>query len=152
MGEKVDAIQLVQSSFKVLRSAVEDLTDEGMHEVWFGDWSAKDMLAHIASWDEFVALDMRRIGRGHIPCIASFKEGEVDSWNGFLMRPRRLWPLVQVRSEAQHCHEALLEALNTLPEAMFVPGHLVRNFLEIAAGHYRDHARNINEWRSRERI
>jgi hypothetical protein len=103
-----------------------------MHEVWFGDWSAKDMLAHIASWDEFVALDMHRIGRGHIPCIASFKEGEVDSWNGFLMRPRRLWPLVQVRSEAQHCHEALLEALNTLPEPMFVPPPRAQ-LLEIAA-------------------
>ena len=133
---------------EAVRGILEDRLGVPMH----GDWSAKDLAAHISSWNEFSSLDMRRLARGHVPCIAAFREADVDEWNGFLMRPRKLFPAAQVMAELEGSYGALVEALEAVPQAMFEQGHMVANVLLIARAHYREHARHIREWRSKEGI
>ena len=152
MSGKSDSLADLEAAYRDLQQAVEGIPDDKMAVAWFGEWSAKDILAHAASWDEFASLDLQRIGRGHMPCLAAFKEAEVNDWNGFLMRPRKLFPLAQVRFESGYCHRQLVDALNPLPEAVFAPGNMVSAFLAIAAGHYRNHAGNIRQWRQGEGI
>ena len=152
MSDKARVIGEIEAAFGELQSATEGIPDGRMGEAWHGEWSAKDILAHIASWNEFSAADIARISRGHMPCLAAFKEAEVNDWNSFLMKPRKLFPLPQVRFESEHCHRQLVDALNPLPEAVFAPGNMVSAFLAIAAGHYRNHAGNIREWRQGEGI
>ena len=147
---QTQAIADLEAAYRELRQAIDGLPDDRMTAVWFGDWSTKDILAHAASWDEYSTLDLQRVSRGHVPCLAAFKESEVDDWNAFLMRPRRLFPLPQVRFESEHWHQQLVDALKSLPEAMFAPGNMAAAFLAIAAPHYRDHAGNIREWRHQE--
>ena len=142
---KADAIGRIQASFKELQLVVRDLPDENMTEGWFDDWSTKDLLAHLASWDEFAAEDLRRIGRGHVPCLAAANPAEIDEWNKFFMKPRRAWPLVQVRFESKHSHDDLVESLNALPESMFAQAHMVVAYCGIAADHYLEHTKHIRE-------
>jgi hypothetical protein len=142
---KANAIDRIQGAFKELQLAVHDLPDERMTEPWFGEWSTKDLLAHMASWDEFAAADLRRVGRGHVPCLAAFKSAEIDQWNEFFMKPRWMWPLVQVRFESEHSHGALVESLNALPESMFAEGHMVAAHCGIAAYHYEEHITHIRD-------
>jgi len=152
MSDKSSAIAELEAAFRELQQSVDGLPDDKMTTVWFGDWSAKDILAHIASWDEFASLDLQRLGRGHTPCLAAFREADVNDWNGFLMRPRRLFSLAQVRFESGHCHQQLLEVLGRLPETVFAAGNMAAAFLAISVGHYRDHAGNIRGWRQKEGI
>jgi len=133
---------------EVVRGIPEDRLSVPMH----GEWSAKDIVAHVSSWNEMSALDMRRLARGHVPCIAAFREADVNEWNAFLMRPRKLFPAAQVLSELEGCYDALAEALGTVPQAMFEPGHMVGNILLIVGGHHREHARHIREWREGEGV
>ncbi len=144
MNGKADAIALVRGAFKELDSVVRDLSDETMADVWFGEWSTKDLLVHMASWDEFATADLHRVERGHIPCLAAFNPNEINQWNEFFMKPRRSWPLVQVRFESHHSHEQLIDVLGALPETMFAQG-LVPAYCQIAAEHYREHGKNIAE-------
>ena len=95
-------------------------------------------------------LDLRRIGRGHIPTLAGFREADVNEWNAFFMRGRKLFPAPQVYHELEGCYDMLVEALETVPEAMFQQGSMVTNFLAISVQHYRDHGGHIREWRERE--
>ena len=132
---------------EALRGIPEDRLSLPMH----GEWSAKDIVAHVSSWSEFSAQDMRRLARGHVPCIAAFREADVNEWNAFFMRPRKLFPAAQVMAELESCYGALVEALETVPRAMF-EGGMVANILLIASGHYRDHARHIREWREGEGV
>jgi hypothetical protein len=125
---------------------------EKLTEVMHGEWSAKDLVAHVASWDEVASLDLRRIGRGHVPTLAAFREADVDEWNAFLMRGRRLFPPPQVFHELEECYDMLVEALETVPEAMFQEGGIVTNLLAITIHHYGDHGGHIREWREREGI
>lgn len=68
------------------------------------------------------------------------------------MKPRRLFPLPQVRFECEHWHRQLVDTLQGLPDAMFAPGQIVATFVGIGAGHYRQHAQDIREWRQKEGI
>ncbi len=115
-----------------------------------GEWSAKDVIAHVSSWDELASLDLRRIGRGHVPTLAAFREADVDEWNAFFMRGRKLFTAPQVYHELEECYDMLVEALETVPEAMFQQGGMVTNFLAITVHHYGDHTGHIREWRERE--
>jgi hypothetical protein len=95
---------------------------------------------------------MRRLARGHVPCIAAFREADVNEWNAFMVRPRKLFPVAQVMAELEGCYDALAEALATVPQAMFEPGSIVANMMLLASGHYREHTNNIRQWRSKEGI
>jgi hypothetical protein len=132
--------------------AVRDICENKLTVPMHGDWSVKDLIAHVSVWNEVVALDARRIGRGHVPCLAAFREADVDEWNAFLMRPRRLFPPAQVLHEFRDCYEMLVEALEALPEGMFEPGQMVPNVLAVTVHHYGDHAGHIRDWRQNEGI
>src|SRR3972149_1220848 len=120
---------------ETVRGIPEDRLTVPMH----GEWSAKDLIAHISSWHEQTALDARRFARGHVPSIAAFREADVDEWNGFLRRPRKLSPPAQVLSELEGSYAMLVEALASVPQAMFEPGNMLPNVLAIVIGHYGHH-------------
>src|SRR5574341_1447033 len=132
-------------------AAVEGVPPERMSDVFYDRWSVKDLVAHTASLDEFTINDLHRIARGHLPCLAAFRESEVDDWNAFFMRPRRLFPLPQVMFESAQWHAAVVDVLNELPDSMFGPG-VVGNICAVIYGHLREHAGNIRAWRERQGI
>jgi hypothetical protein len=151
MSDKQATIAEIDAARRELASAVEGVPPDRMSEDLLDEWSAKDLLAHTASWAEFTLSDFQRLARGHMPCLVAFKEAEVDNWNAFLMRPRKMFPLEQVAFEFTHWHDALLSLLRELPDQMFGPGVLA-NVCVILHSHLREHAGNVREWRKREGI
>ncbi len=149
---KAKALADLAAAHVHFKEVVRDIPGDKLTAVMHGEWTAKDVVAHVASWDEVAALDLRRMGRGHVPTLAAFREVDVDEWNGFLMRGRKLFPPPQVYHELEECYDMLVEALETVPEAMFQQGSMVTNFLAIAIHHYGDHGGHIREWREREEI
>lgn len=152
MTGKEAALDSLRSAYRDLQQAVEGIPDDKMTAVWSGEWSVKDILAHTASWDEILAEDLRRIARGHMPVLASFREADVNAWNAFLMRPRRSFGLDQVRFESQHWHQQAIASFEALPDALFAPGNMAAAFAAIQAAHYLDHAGQIRQWRQKEAI
>jgi len=147
---KTKALADLAAAHVHFKETVRGIPDDKLTAVVLGEWSAKDVIAHIGAWDELASLDIRRIGRGHVPCLAAFREEEVDEWNAFYMRGRKLFPPAQVYFELEACYDMLVEALETVPEAMLEQGSLVTNLLAISVHHYEDHGGHIREWRERE--
>jgi hypothetical protein len=87
MSDKQNTIAEIEAAYNDLLSAVDGVMAERMADVFLDRWSAKDILAHTASWAEFTVSDFQRLARGHMPCLVAFKEAEVNDWNAFLMRP-----------------------------------------------------------------
>jgi hypothetical protein len=152
LSDREDLLSMLQESRSELASAVQGLPDDKMTVPLTDDWSAKDVMGHITAWDEVTASDLRRIARGRLPCLAAFRESEVDSWNAFLIRPRKLFPLPQIRAEFEEARADMVAALKELPEGLLAQGQMVRNIFAIMAGHEKDHARQVREWREREGI
>jgi hypothetical protein len=132
------------------KETARGVPDDKLTVTMHGEWSAKDLIAHVSAWNEMSALDMHRVARDHVPCLAAFREADVNEWNAFLMRPRKLFPPAQVMSELETCYDMLVEALEAMPQAKFEPGQMVSNFLMIAIHHYGDHGGHIREWREGE--
>jgi len=149
---KANALADVAAAHVAFKETVRGIPEERLSAPMHGEWSAKDLIAHVSSWNEHTSLDARRIARGHVPCIAAFREADVNEWNAFLMRPRKLFPAAQVMAELDSCYDALAEALAGVPEAKFEPGNMLPNLLAILVGHYGEHGRHIKEWREGEGI
>ena len=152
MSDKDDVLSMLQESRSELAGAIQGLPDDKMTTCLGEDWCAKDIMGHIASWDEFTVSDLRRIARGRLPCLAAFREPDVDSWNAFLLRPRRLFPLPQIKAEFEEARAEMVAALKDLPEGLLAQGQMVRNIFAIMSNHEKDHARQVREWRQAEGI
>ncbi len=66
---KTKALADLAAAHVQFKETVRGIPDDKLAAVVLGEWSAKDVIAHISSWNELAALDMRRIGRGHIPLL-----------------------------------------------------------------------------------
>ncbi len=152
MEAKAKSLADLAAAHVHFKETVRGIPDDKLTVPMHGEWSVKDLIAHVSSWNEMGALDMARVGRGHVPCVAAFREADVDEWNAFLMRPRKLFPPAQVYSELEGCYDMMAEALAAVPQAMFQPGNMVPNFLMIAVHHYGDHGGHIREWRQQQGI
>src|SRR3972149_890092 len=127
---KAKALADLAAAHVDFKEVVRDIPGDKLTTVMHGEWSAKDI----------------------VPTLAAFREADVDEWNAFLMRGRKLFPPPQVYHELEECYDMLVEALETVPEAMFQQGGMVTNFLAISVHHYQDHGGHIREWREREGI
>jgi len=150
VSDRDDLLFMLQESRKELAGAIQGIADDRLSVPMAGDWSVKDIMGHIASWDEFTSSDLRRISRGRLPCLAAFREADVDNWNAFLIRPRKLFPLPQIRAEFEEARAEMVAALKDLPEGLLAQGQMVRNIFAIMTNHEKDHARQVREWRQAE--
>ncbi len=133
-----------------LLAALEGLSNDQMTRPAVGDWSVKDLLAHLACWDEFSLPDVRRLARGAAPALAAFDIKKVDEWNAMLMSLRRHFSLGQARNELEICRQMLLDAVAELPDSALAEGQFGRNLLSISAFHDKEHEEDIRNWRKRE--
>jgi hypothetical protein len=150
VSDRDEILSMLEDSRSELASAIRGLPEDKMTVPLADEWSAKDIMGHITSWDEFTASDLRRIARGRLPCLAAFREADVDSWNAFLIRPRKLFPLPQIQAEFEEARAEMVAALKDLPEGLLAEGQMVRNIFVIMANHEKDHARQVREWRQQE--
>ena len=147
MSDREEVHSLLEASHKEILAAIDGLTPEQMAVPVFADWSVKDILAHIVSWEEYTLLDLQRVARGHMPALASFKQQDVDNFNALVMGLRRNFPLDQVMDELEANRQATIAALDALPDERLAQGQFARIWASITAGHDHEHAEDIRKWR-----
>ena len=138
---------LLDANRKLLIDAVDGLSPEQMIVAIDGDWSVKDILTHVASWDELILPDLRRLRRGRVPTLASNPDEATDKWNDLLMAFRRNLPLDQVIAEFAETRAEVIAVLGEMSDDL-LGGHVVGH-CQVAALHDWEHARQINQWRSK---
>ncbi len=139
---------MLDSTRAELLAAIEGLTPEQMNNRVVGEWTIKDLLAHVAVWEEQLLPDFRRVRDGHEPVFNSFRQADIDKWNEVLMSLRRNFSPEQAVHELAYCRQATLVAMDALPDDLFTYG-FVPVTCAISARHDREHARQIEEWRWR---
>lgn len=150
MSEKTDAIAALESARKEMMKAIDGIPDDKMTTPAFGTWSVKDVLCHLTSWDQYAESDLRRVARGHVPQLATFRMEEIDDWNAWLMRSRNLFSLSQARLELEESEREVTKALDVLPDALFGAGQPARLLADALISGHTGHAADIQEWRQKE--
>jgi hypothetical protein len=111
------------------------------------DWSVRDLMVHVTSWDGELLKALPTILEGRRPPRYSTTYGGIDAFNALVQGRSSELPLVQVRREMAAMHGRVLAALQAAPESEFaVENRLRRRIREDSYSHYRQHATHIRQW------
>lgn len=136
--EKERVLRDIDKAWRGLMDAVEGIPESLMSEAGVaGDWSVKDILAHIAAWDRETTRVVMEIMRGDEPSWP-IHEQKFNDLN--YEADRRLSP-IEARNRALSAHKALVEMLDGRGE---VRADWVRG---TTYGHYPEHTEEILRWR-----
>ena len=143
----------MDAGFAGLLDAVDGLSEEQMTRVWYGDWSVRDILAHVAGWHREEIAMLERMARGERPVPESADYTDDDAWNARFVAKWRAASAGEVLAELKAIKEAYVAAAARLPEERFEEGRTARRLVQQGCiEHYREHADEIREWREREGI
>lgn len=147
MSDKSTLLREADEAFVELKRAIDGLDDETIRQVWLGTWSVREILIHISGWHREMIPALARIARGE----ASYPAGtydDFDAWNARFVDRKTGVKTSDVLAELDASHRAFMAAAAALPDAQLAPGGAARDPFEGAgAGHYREHAAQIRDWR-----
>ena len=166
MNEQPDTTTLLGEVLRAharLAMALADLTpDQLVQPGVVGDWSVKDILAHISFWEDRMVQDMRTARRGETPTPLHAQgeswEEAIDRVNADQYEARRHAPLPAILAEHGARFGAVLALVaeldaGDLTEEAPLARALGRPVLPAVAGdtyeHYQEHAEEIHAWLAR---
>jgi hypothetical protein len=122
-----------------------------------GEWSVKDILAHLLDWEQRFLGWYEAGRRGEVPAIPAPGIGwrELDRLNQEIYEKYQDWPLTHVLAAFQESYQQVLAAVQAMPEAEIFTvgryawlgeGKLVSYILANTASHYRWAKQQIRRW------
>jgi hypothetical protein len=113
-----------------------------------GDWSVKDLLAHVTTWEEEALKYLPLILAGGRPPRYATQYGGLDAFNAQVSEQKRRLSLAEVQAQRAATHQRLLDYLATVPAESFASETRFRRRLRIETySHYTLHANMIRAWR-----
>jgi hypothetical protein len=114
-----------------IRDAAYALTDEQIdRENTVGAWSGRDVMIHIANWEEVAAQRIHDLDAGRPVERIVTTDAELDAWNEAHVAPYHSVPLADAKAYFEHMHAQLKDAVRTSPVVRrdlvlgSYPGHL----------------------------
>jgi hypothetical protein len=93
---KQEIVETLESEWEALQAAIADLTEEQMTGAPVaGEWTLKDLLAHIAVWEARLVTALYKAERGVTPDLVE-SGPQVDQLNAQLYREQKDRPLERV--------------------------------------------------------
>lgn len=157
---KAALIQQIRGERARLLQALEGLTPEEMsREPVFGEWTVKDILAHIAVWQGRLITILFQLEQGRRPKDLTLTEAEVNALNERFYREQKDRPLERVLADFHGTHQQLLKRLERFSEEdLNQPGRfpgLPEPLWKLVAAetfeHDAEHRADIERWRAQKR-
>src|SRR6266576_1883651 len=114
-----------------------------------GEWSVKDILAHVTTWEEAALKYLPLILSGGRP-PRYIQYGGIDAFNAQMTEQKRGLALSDVMKQLDETHRRLIDYIRSVPEEHFTRETRFRHRLRLDTySHYPKHAKAIREWRER---
>jgi uncharacterized damage-inducible protein DinB len=151
---KEETLAKLAESRQTLHQAIEGLSEEEMTQVQVeGVWTVKDVLGHIASWEETCLEPLQRYADGgpfEVQVIEDYM-----AWNDEQAARKRDVPLDAILDELATIRQGLVEAASRLSAGQWkqrVPFSwggrgTIAEVLDVFYQHELEHVRTIEQWR-----
>lgn len=109
------ALEILQTSRARIDALIDGLSDAQLAtptSLGGGDWSIKDLIGHLAGWEEFA---LARI-TGKRPPHLSGSFNSADELNAAEIERKRAWSVAKVRKDAERVRTALLDAIENMDD------------------------------------
>lgn len=114
-----------------------------------GNWSARDIIAHVTWWEEEALTHLPLILEGGGPPRYSVKYGGIDAFNAQMTEQKKSLSLSEVLQQQGDTHRRLIEYIQRAPAEQFTRETRFRRRLRLDIyGHYPKHAQAIRKWRA----
>jgi len=114
-----------------------------------GEWSVKDVLAHVLTWQEEALRHLPVVARGGTPPRYATTHGGIDAFNARMAERKRDLSLGDVCRRLDETQRRLVDLIRSAPEDQLSGDTRFRRRLRLDTyGHYRLHASSILEWRA----
>lgn len=157
-SRKVNPLDTIANARAALEGTLARLDDQMLTEtVIAGEWTAKDIMVHVADWERRFLRWVEIGQRGEIPerPEPGISWAEEDWLNRSVVERGRSRSLDEVRAEFAAAHRAVYETIAAMSEnELFTPGYYAWTGEEpladivrgVTINHYGGHAADIVAW------
>jgi len=115
-----------------------------------GNWSVRDVIAHVTWWEEEALEHLPLILAGGRPPRYSTTYGGIDAFNKLKTEETKGYALSVVLRRQEETHRRLLALIDRAPDEELAGGARFRRRLKLDTyGHYPKHTEAIRKWRER---
>jgi len=149
--KKQQLLNKIEQAWTLFKGSYAGLTDKELLEPGVtGDWSVKDILAHVSWWEEEALKHLPHILQGGRPPRYSVLYGGIDAFNLQMTEKKRSLTLSEVKERMDATHLRLVAYVQSAPEEQLASDTRFRRRLRLDTySHYPIHERAIREWRER---
>lgn len=149
--DKSGLLKRLERAWEELKDSYADLGEQELLESGVtGDWSVKDVIAHVSSWEEEALTYLPVILEGGKPPKYSVLYGGIDAFNARMTQKSRKLSLSEVIQKRDFIHAKLLEFIREVKQEYFLKENRFRRRLRLDTyGHYREHAQAIRNWKEK---
>jgi hypothetical protein len=149
--DRSQLLKRVDKAWKAFKASYAGLSDEKlMQPDVTGDWSVKDIIAHVTCWEEEALTNLPIILAGEKPPKYSDKYGGIDSFNAQMTAQAHKLSLSEVLQRQEETHRRLIEFIQRAPEDQITTETRFRRRLRLDTyRHYPEHTEAIWKWRQR---
>ena len=139
----------LEKAWRDFQESYGDLSDSQMTTPGVaGEWSVRDVLAHVTTWEQEALKYLPTILEGRKPPRYSATHGGIDAFNRIMTEQNRGLTLENVRRELEETHHRLVSFIQSVPEQEFRTETSFRRRLKLDTySHYPKHAEAIRRWR-----
>jgi hypothetical protein len=132
-----------------LKRSISFLSDEQLVQTGVVDnWSIKDILAHVTTWEEEALKHLPHVIEGKRPPKYSDLYGGIDGFNALKSRENEAYSLAEVLNRLDEVHSRLVSYIQTVPEEHIASETRFRRRLRLDTySHYPLHTKAILDWR-----
>lgn len=149
--KKEQVINKLAQAWDEFNESFAGLSDEQIaHSAVTGDWTVKDLIAHISWWEEEALKHLPHILQGITPPRYKDAYGGLDAFNAFMSEKKHSLSLDEIQKQAVESHHRLIHYLGTIPEEYFKTETRFRRRLRLDTySHYPEHTQAIRVWRTK---
>jgi hypothetical protein len=142
-------LKQLDKAWTVFKESYADLSDSQLMEPGVtGNWSVKDIIAHVTWWEEEALTHLPLIIKGGRPPRYSAKYGGIDAFNALMTEQKQSLALRDVLQQQEETHRRLIIYIQSVPEEQLTKDTRVRRRLRLDTyNHYPKHAKAIRTWR-----
>jgi hypothetical protein len=147
--DRQQLLKQLDKAWVALKESYAGLSDSELAEPGvMGNWSVRDILGHVTTWEEEALKYLPLILEGGRPPRYSTKYGGIDAFNAQMTEQKRDRALSEVLQQLDETHRRLIDYVHIAPEEQFTHETRFRRRLRLDTySHYPQHTRAITEWR-----
>ena len=142
-------LKKLSNAWNAFNQSYADLPEEAMRKPGItGNWSIKDIIAHVALWEEESLHHLPAIASGQRTPKYSDTYGGIDAFNAKKTAEFSPLSLSEVLQKRDATHQRLIDYLKPVPEALIETDTRFRRRLRVDTySHYPKHSKAILNWR-----